>query len=1105
MNRKWYIAIMFLLASATLAAVPLRAQLMVDLNAMKDNVRFNGELPGEFSGRSLAYGFIDDDDFEDLVIGAPSADTGRVYIIYGDSEFKTPPPHQFMNLPGPTLMPSAFPARVTVIKGEAAGDRFGWSVATGDVDNDGRDDVIVGAPFADVEVLIAQPIQDVGKTYVIYSDRAIAGVEIEMFTNIDLATVTPADVAVSEIRGATRFIRSGWSVASGDIDNDGYRDVLIGAPFASEPYANTGDNRPNSGAVYVVYGSSEGFLLAIRPIIYELALPAPLSSLIEIVGEQKDGHLGWSVAGGNVNKDDSDDVIMGAPDFDGKGKAYVVSGIDGAHLTTPSPDPTPFDLLAPPALIATVDGLEPLAAFGWSVAAGAVAGSGYDDLLVGAPRADEGALDIGNATVFFAGSPAMPKLPPGIGLDIDDSGFRVRGIQQQGLFGFSVAAGDISNDGQDDILVGAPGVEFDPNQVGVSGVPTAYAIFNEVVLSGSEIDASEANIIAFGDQPFDSTGYAVAAGNLNNKGGAEFTFGAPTALSQGQNEQAGRTYIVYGCDIAADFAFHPDTACVGQLITFEDMSTSPFGPIAEQQWDFGDSNDGAGGVVTHSYDVAGSYTVTLTAKDVTGCKATISKTVIVVEATAAFTVNPEKQCQDIPIQFADTSIPSPFSTIVFREWHFGDSSPTENIPNPMHLYDTPGTYTVTLSIEDSRGCRDTTSHVVEIFLNPTADFKFPPRKFCVGDRVKFKDESKKVGEITAWKWDFDDVPAAMSTEQNPAHRFQTAGTHNVKLEVELDYGNGVVCTDDKVIAIEILPADPDPPLCEFHFEPDGNLIVKVEDQGSGIAIIEIVELVNGEVQNTQFKNKNKVDFDCNINDITLEIMRVNPNKNMRFAIKVTDCCGNITKCDPVSLVASVSGGYQRHFLVPRTDHFLYVNNSGLQKISLKINKSQFELVADQNRRDLNGQRHYMPFNGDVAIDLTELLSEENNSIELEVYGPEGTSALIVFADVLFGTSSQQLPQKFALYQNYPNPFNPTTTIEFTVPESSTSGTGVDLNVYNMFGQEVKTLVSSNLQPGVYAIKWDGHDRFDRPVASGIYIYRIRMGDFTQVRRMMLLK
>ena len=97
-----------------------------------------------------------------------------------------------------------------------------------------------------------------------------------------------------------------------------------------------------------------------------------------------------------------------------------------------------------------------------------------------------------------------------------------------------------------------------------------------------------------------------------------------------------------------------------------------------------------------------------------------------------------------------------------------------------------------------------------------------------------------------------------------------------------------------------------------------------------------------------------------------------------------------------------------------------------------------------------------------------------------------------------------LPRAFSLSQNFPNPFNPSTVISYTIPEQSEQ-VAVKLNVFNIRGQVVKTLLDQVQGPGIYTVEWDGMDNSGRRAASGVYFYRISAGDFVSMRKMVLLK
>jgi len=90
---------------------------------------------------------------------------------------------------------------------------------------------------------------------------------------------------------------------------------------------------------------------------------------------------------------------------------------------------------------------------------------------------------------------------------------------------------------------------------------------------------------------------------------------------------------------------------------------------------------------------------------------------------------------------------------------------------------------------------------------------------------------------------------------------------------------------------------------------------------------------------------------------------------------------------------------------------------------------------------------------------------------------------------------------FKLERNFPNPFNPETVIKFNLPEASR----VSLNVYNVLGQVVKTLVNEELSAGLHSVIWDGKNAQGSDVSSGVYFYRIKAGDFESTMRMTLLR
>jgi hypothetical protein len=105
------------------------------------------------------------------------------------------------------------------------------------------------------------------------------------------------------------------------------------------------------------------------------------------------------------------------------------------------------------------------------------------------------------------------------------------------------------------------------------------------------------------------------------------------------------------------------------------------------------------------------------------------------------------------------------------------------------------------------------------------------------------------------------------------------------------------------------------------------------------------------------------------------------------------------------------------------------------------------------------------------------------------------------ANAIGGSENGHLANSYRLEQNYPNPFNPVTRISYYIPKTSI----VDLSIYNMLGQRIRTLVHQVQNAGSYTVRWDGKNNFGTPVASGVYLYNLTAGKFKESRKMILLR
>ncbi|MFQ5709557.1 MAG: T9SS type A sorting domain-containing protein, partial [bacterium] len=309
-------------------------------------------------------------------------------------------------------------------------------------------------------------------------------------------------------------------------------------------------------------------------------------------------------------------------------------------------------------------------------------------------------------------------------------------------------------------------------------------------------------------------------------------------------------------------------------------------------------------------------------------------------------------------------------------------------------------------------------------------------------------------------------------------------------------GNQTICAD----TIEVF-LDDKPPTCSFTADASG-VSGTFFDGRSGIADIIPVKIKNGVLTVEAFTPGDKrVDFHIEVTD---------PNKKMSFNIEVTDACGNRFVCDPVFLNLTTSGSRRQfEFTFPSRDRYFQVTNHGLSEIRADLNGRKFTLFADAKQAEQRTNAYVMPLEGSIKIDMNPYLQPNDNSMFLTFEGPVGTNAELFISDfgdhVDYTLDLQAIPDKFDLAQNFPNPFNPTTNIRFDVPDQLANGVHVQLRIYNLLGELVRTLMDEQKFPGQYVAEWNGRNDRDESVSSGIYIYQLVAGKVRATKRMLLLR
>jgi hypothetical protein len=402
----------------------------------------NGFRLRGLAGTVACAGDVNRDSIADLIVGVSQAkrrgleDVGSSYVIFGRKA---------------SLHRWGFPADVEAsdldgtngfrLDGERSGDQSGFSVASaGDVNSDGFADIVIGAPGAD-----PRGRGDGGSTYVVFGK----------------AKGFSAHMKLSEINGKDGFRIdgtsgwSGWSVATGgDIDGDGFDDLIIGAPLASyDDRAPAGPACACDGSAYVIFGRASRF-----PAHIDLANLDGTNGF-RLVGYRLLSEAGSSVAGGDFNSDGFADVAIGAPGTlvpaPRAGRIYVMLGRSSGF-----PDRIDLSKLSPP-LGFQLEAVSAWDEAGFAVAsAGDVNRDGFRDVIIGAPGADpKGRFDAGSSYVVFGRRAGLASPFSLSGLD-GSNGFRLDGEKAGDQSGVSVAgAGDVNGDGIADVIIGALSVD----------------------------------------------------------------------------------------------------------------------------------------------------------------------------------------------------------------------------------------------------------------------------------------------------------------------------------------------------------------------------------------------------------------------------------------------------------------------------------------------------------------------------------------------------------------------------------------------------------------------------------------------------------------------
>jgi hypothetical protein len=513
---------------------------LADLDREGQFTIYNPDVDDAEFGTPVSAGDLNDDGLDDLIISAMAGDgpdndrpnAGEVAIYFSPGRI------------GGRLDLAQAPPGVVTLYGEDRRDIFGIKTHVADLDGNGTDDLMVGAFYADTPEFL-----DAGKLYVFSQELLKDLAQTE--GKLDLAATQPAGLGI--ITGPQRRGRLGVWMASGDVNGDGFEDIIVGADMAGGP--DPDQERDQRGRVYVLYG----------PIAsgQDIDLANTQHPLSVIYGVDARDHAGSTVASGDVNGDGYDDVVIGAAALGTLRNAYDREGGAGDGPDNSRPDCGELYVVfggpnLPPQIELGANTSDILVAYGADGGGDSpdrlgeefvladVNGDGFDDILIGAYRADgpdNSRRDAGETYVVYGSATApgqildMAQNPAGVTV--------IYGATAGAIIGDSIAAGDIHGDGRDDLFIGVPGDDGPLERRFAGGM---------VIIAGDDlpavIDLAAPQVpVVWIQAPdaFDFSAYWAASGDIDGDGRVD---AIPNGMAgDGPNNErnnAGEAHIVSG-------------------------------------------------------------------------------------------------------------------------------------------------------------------------------------------------------------------------------------------------------------------------------------------------------------------------------------------------------------------------------------------------------------------------------------------------------------------------------------------------------------------------------------------------------------------------------
>ncbi len=980
-------------------------------------------------------GDLNGDNIDDFVVGAREYNqhTGRAYVYFGSSSVD--------------IIPDI------ILDGAVTNSYFATSVASaGDINNDGYDDLIIGAPNYG---------SNVGRVYLYYGGNPMD---------------TTADVVFNG-EGNSNYFGKTVSTA-GNVNNDDFDDIIIGAYgysfskgrayifFGGNSMDNTADVTMTGGASGGYFGISvsnagnvnnddyddvvvgESLRDSQKGYAYVFLGGATMDNTADVImsGQENYGNFGCSVStAGDVDNDGYDDVIIGADGMNShKGVAYLYYGDNSMNNV--------FDV--------AFGGANSNAYFGRSVStAGDINGDNYDDIVIGAPA---GNYYPGRVYVFLGNDKNnMDNIS-----DLD-----MTSENNDDNFGFSVSTvGDINNDGYDDIIVGAYGVRD------LTGRTYIY-------FGGSSPNNVE-DLRMDGENTDNNFGYCVSdAGDVNNDGYDDIVVGAPQ-----YNNETGRAYIFFG---GSSPDFIADVTMTGEAMY------DKFGCSVSSAGDV--NGDGYADVIVGA---VGKY-------------ANVNKAYLFYGATGSSMDNVADGVLNGPSQFGNSVASAGdvnndgFDDVIVGAdgydsykgaayIYYGGSGTSFDNTYDIQLvgensYNNFG-YSVS-SVGDVNGDNYDDVIIGAYYYNTSTGLAY---LYLGGSSMDTDYDAKMTGENTYNYFGYSVSGAGdVNNDGYDDYMVGAYGNSNYQGKVYIYLGSSSINIENENSVYITLTGELGQQYFAYSISDAGD----VNNDGYD-------DIIVGAYRYGNYIGKAYIYYGDSLMDSTPDLTLLGNSQYLQYGYSVSGA-GNFNGLpgDEVIVGENLSPVNGKSYVY--TDQ----NATPVELTTLNATLSESDVILIwQTATEVN--------NYGFEILRSTLDSEEWEKIGfVEGHGNSYSPKDYVFTDLSVPAGKylyrlKQLdingafeysnsievdlsaPVKYELSQNYPNPFNPTTVIKYSIPEDNF----VTIKLYDILGKEITTLVNDYKTTGKYKVLLNGSK-----LSSGIYIYSIQAGDFKEIKKMILQK